>query len=77
MTAQECIISSSSWQKFCKVPTLICIRGLINKFVDRDYNLKTIQGKTKCALCLITGLFCSFYIKLYVILTSDSAINEL
>ena len=37
------------------------ICGVVNKPVDKDYNLKTIEGKTKCILYLNTGLFYNLY----------------
>ena len=56
---------------------LFTIRGVINKFVDKCYNLKIIYDKTKCATCTFTGLFCNLDVKLNAILTSGSAINEI
>ena len=52
------------------------IHGVINEIVDKDYNLKTIKVKQNAYSYLNTRLFCNLYVKLYVILTSNSAINE-
>ena len=51
-------------------------RGVINKFVDKCYSLKTLEGNAKWAQDIDTGLFCNLHIKLCAILTSGSAINE-
>ena len=61
---------------FGGLPFSFLICEVINKFVDKCYNLKTIESKTKCAKCINTGLFWNLHPKLYTILTSGSAINE-
>ena len=53
---------------------IIC--GVINKFVDKCYNLKTVEGKTKRAQSINKGLLCKLHVKLYAILTSGSTLNE-
>ena len=53
------------------------IRGVINKFVDKCYNIKTFNDKTKCANCTNTALFCNLHVKWYASLTIGSVIHEI